>query len=244
MRRFTFDPRNESYPVWSPDGRIIYNSYREGVQNIYRKAEHPIGAEERLTRSPVTQRPTAVSADRRHLIFEESTNLMHLALDGASTPEVLVGTPSDEGNAVLSPDGRWMAYDSNESGQEEVYVRPFPNVNREVFQVSSNGGRSPAWSPPSSELFFVNGSTLHAVTVTLAPAFRHGRPVALFDRPSVLWDARGQTTRGGGYRMYDVSKDGQRFLVAKIGSADDSATTRRGIVVVHNWFENQATLPR
>jgi serine/threonine-protein kinase len=248
LRPFTFGPGFESYPVWAPDGRIVYNASPEGVSNIHRRTGDLTGAEERLTRSPNAQRPTAVSADRHHLIFEERTpnadwNLMQLALDGASTPEPLLTTPYDERNAVLSPDGRWMAYDSNESGQEEVYVRPFPDVKREVYQVSLNGGRSPAWSHKAGELFFVNGSTLHAAAVTLAPTFRHGRPVALFDRPSVLWDARGQTTRGAGYRMYDVSKDGQRFLVAKIG-ADNSAMTRRGIVVVHNWFENQATLPR
>jgi hypothetical protein len=245
LRRFTFDPGYESYPVWSPDGHILYNASADGMaMNIYRRAGDLTGAEERLTRSPVSQRPTAVSADRRHLIFEESTanaawNLMHLALDGTSTPEPLLPSPFDERNAVLSPDGRWMAYDSNESGQEEVYVRPFPDAKREVFRVSSEGGRSPAWSPAGGELFFVNGSTLHAVAVQLTPAFRHGRPVALFDRPSVLWDARGQTTRGGGYRMYDVSRDGQRFLVAKLG-ADDPATPRHSIVVVHNWFENAA----
>jgi len=119
-------------------------------------------------------------------------------------------------------------------------VRPFPKVNREVFQVSSNGGRSPAWSADGRELFFVNGTTLYAVAVHLAPTFRHGSPAALFDRPSVLFDAR-QVTRGGAYRMYDVSRDGQRFLVVKVAGTDDPATTRLSIVLLHNWFENVAS---
>jgi serine/threonine-protein kinase len=185
-----------------------------------------------------------VSPDERHLIFGETTtdtasNLMLLTLDGRSTSEVLLSTPFDEENADLSPDGRWMAYESNESGREEVYVRPFPDVNREVFKVSSNGGRSPAWSPSGGELFFVNGTTMHAVTVQVAPTFRHGRPATLFDRPSVLFDGR-NVTRGGSKRMYDVSKDGQRFLVVKVAGTDDADTARHSIVVVHNWFENAA----
>jgi hypothetical protein len=202
------------------------------------------GVEERLTRSPEHQRPFAVSADARHLIFgEEATdtaeNLMLLALDGASTPEPLLRTPFDEENASLSPDGRWMAYESNETGQTEVYVRPFPDVNREVFRVSSNGGRSPVWSPRGSELFFVNGTTMHAVGVQLAPTFRHGSPTALFDKPSVLFDGR-NVARGGTKRMYDVSKDAQRFVVVKMAGADDPAAARHNIVVVHHWFENAA----
>ena len=98
MLRFTFEPRNESYPVWSRDGRILYNAARETVQNIFRRAGDLNGTEERLTRGPRNQRPLAVSADRRHLVFEESTtdtawDLMRLALDGASTPEPLLRTP-------------------------------------------------------------------------------------------------------------------------------------------------------
>ena len=242
LRRFTFE--GGSYPLWSPDGHIVFNSSREGVGNIYRRAGDSNGGENRLTRGPNSQRPLAVSADGRHLIFEESTtdaawNLMRLTLDGASSPEVLLKTPFDERNADLSPDGRWMAYDSNETGATEVYVRPFPDVSREVFRVSSSGGRSPAWSPGGRELFFVNGTTLYSVAVQLAPTFRHGAPIALFDKPSVIFDAR-QFTRGSAARQYDVSKDGQRFLAMKVADADDPAATRHSIVVVHNWFENAA----
>ena len=134
-----------------------------------------------------------------------------------------------------------MAYDSNETGETEVYVRPFPDVNREVFQVSSNGGRTPGWSPSGGELFFAKGTTLYSVAVRLAPTFRHGPPIALLDKPSVIFDAR-QFTRGGAARQFDVSKDGQRFLAMKIADADGPATTRHSIVVLHNWFENAPTL--
>jgi hypothetical protein len=244
LRPFTFEPGYETYAVWSRDGRIIYNSQREGAQNIFRRAGDLAGVEERLTRSPYNQRPLAVSANERYLVFGEPApdtewNLMLLALDGTSTPELLLSTPFDEANASLSPDGRWMAYESNETGRTEVYVRPFPDVKREVFRVSSDGGRSPVWSPNGGELFFVNGSTMHAVAVQLAPTFRHGRPAAMFDKPSVLFDGR-NVTRGGTQRMFDVSKDGQRFLVVKMVGADDPATTRHSLVIVRHWFEGVA----
>jgi serine/threonine-protein kinase len=248
LQRFTFEPRDESYPVWSRDGRIIYNSIRDGVQNIFRRTSDLGGNEERVTSGPNNQRPLTVSADGRQLIFEESTtdnawNLLRLTLDGVATPDVVLATPFDERNADLSPDGRWLAYDSNETGRTEVFVRPFPDVTREVFQVSSNGGRTPAWSPAGGELFFTNGATLYSVAVQLSPGFRHAPPVALFDKPSVLFDGR-QLPRGSAARQYDVSRDGRRFLAMKMANADDSAVSRLGIVVVQNWFENAAASAR
>ena len=246
LMRLTFGPGVNTYPVWTRDGRIIHNSGREGVQNLSRRATDGTGAEERLTRGPNNQRSLAISPDQRTLIFEESTadmawNLMRVALDGASTAEVLLRTPFDERNADLSPDGRWMAYESNESGQAEVYVRPFPNVSDAVYRVSSNGGRSPAWAPNGREVFFVNGTEMYSVAVQPGATFRHASAVTLFDAPSVLFDTR-QMEGGGAHRMYDVSKDGQRFLVVKYAGADDPVTARHSIVVVHNWFEN-ATIP-
>ncbi len=95
------------------------------------------------------------------------------------------------------------------------------------------------WSPGGRELFFVNGTTMYSVAVQLAPTFRHGSPATLFDRPSVLFDAR-RVTRGSASRMYDVSSDGQRFLVVKMAGADDPAAIGHSIVIVHHWFENAA----
>ncbi len=242
LQRLTFDPGTDTYPIWTHDGRIILNSSRQGRQNVYRRAADGTGAEERLTQSSSNQRPLALSPGDRDLVFEQQTpesawDLMRVVPDGSSTAEVLLNTPFDERNADLSPDGRWMAYESNESGQTEVYVRPFPNVKDAIYRVSTNRGRSPAWAPSGRELFFVNGSTMYAVAVQLAPTFRHGSPVALFDAPSILFDTR-QMAGGGAYRMYDVSRDSQRFLTVKYAGTGDPATARHSIMLVHNWFDN------
>ncbi len=243
LMRLTFAPSSDTYPVWSRDGRIIHGSLRQGWQNLYRRSADRGGTEERLTEAPANQRPLARSPDDRQLIFEENTtdtawNLMRLTLDGTATAEPLLRTKFDERNAALSPDGQWMAYESNETGPTEVFVRPFPNVTDAVFRISQTGGRSPVWSPAGGELFFVNGTTLDSVGVQFAPRFRYGSPVALFDSPSTFFD--GRQANGSAYRMFDVSQDGQRFLVLKNAGAVDSAATRLSIVVVHNWFENAA----
>ena len=240
LMRLTFAETADTYPVWLGSNHLINSGARP--QNIFRRRADRGGGEERLTQAPTNQRALAVSPDDRQLIFEENTtdnawNLMRLTLDGVSTPQPLLRTRFDERNAALSPDGRWMAYESNETGQTQIFVRPFPNVNDAVFRISQDGGRSPVWSPAGGELFFVNGTTMYSVGVQLAPAFRYESPKALFDAPDTLFDAR-QTLIGGAYRMYDVSKDGQRFLVVKVGRADDPSKTRQSLVVVHNWFEN------
>ena len=90
---------------------------------------------------------------------------MLLSLDGTPRVEPLLQTPFDERNAAISPDGRWMAYESNESGQSQIYVRPFPNVADARYQISTGGGRTPAWAPDGHDLFFVNRTSMMAVTV-------------------------------------------------------------------------------
>jgi eukaryotic-like serine/threonine-protein kinase len=243
LMRVTFAPMADSYPLWSRDGRIIHSSVREGSQNIYSRSADRSGSEERLTPAR-TGRPLALSPDGRQLIFEQNNtdtawDLMRLQLDGVSAPVALLRTRFDERNAAISPDGRWMAYESNETGQTEVFVRPFPGVDAAVFRISQTGGRSPVWSPAGGELFFVNGTTMYAVSLQLTPTFRYASPVALFDSPSTLFDGR-QSLNGGAVRMYDVTRDGRRFVVVKNAETSDPAAARQSIVVVHNWFENAA----
>ena len=243
--RLTFEASGEMYPVWMPDGQsIIYSSARNGSQNLYRRASDGTGLETRLTTSVNSQRSTSISPDGTHLVFEENApktawDLGMLTLDGAMRATSFVQLQFDERNPEISPDGRWLAYESNESGQEQVYVRPFP-AGDALFQISSEGGRTPAWAPNGGELFFAEGNSLMAVPVSSKGSFIHGNATKLFEGLSLVFDARaassGPKTPGGAYRMYDVSPDGKRFLmVREVASRPSSAPV--SMVVVLNWFE-------
>jgi serine/threonine-protein kinase len=232
-----------SFSLWTPDGRhIIFEMVRDapGVTNLYRRAIDGTGIDERLTTSPHAQRPTAISPDGTRVVLEElmpsaDYDFMLLSLNGTPRVEPLLQTPFDERNATISPDGRWMAYESNETGQSQIYVRPFPNVADARYQVSTGGGRTPAWAPDGHDLFFVNRTSVMAVTTQLTPAFSSGNPRNLFDAPSMALDGRlfSATTK----RMYDVSRDGQRFLMFKEGASSSDGAAPASMIVVQNWFE-------
>ncbi len=115
---------------------------------------------------------------------------MRLSLKGTARVEPLLSTPFDERDATISPDGRWMAYESNESGQSQVYVRPFPIVGTQLHQISTAGGRTPLWSPTGRELFFVDHASVLAAPVQLTPGFSAGNPTRLFDTRSFVVDGR------------------------------------------------------
>jgi len=125
----------------------------------------------------------------------------------------------------FSPDGHWLAYASDESGRWEVYVQPYPRLGGK-WQVSTEGGTEPAWNPTGRELFYRAGTRMMAVPVTFQPEFSAGKPVALFEGP---WLPTPRTTPN-----YDVSRDGQRFLMLKSADEDQGA---QQIVVVQNWLE-------
>ena len=131
----------------------------------------------------------------------------------------------------ISPDGRWMAYMSDESGQNEVYVRPFPEVNKGRWQVSTGGGKSPLWSPNSRELFYLSSDSVMAVTVQTEPTFSLGTPKTLFRLTYIAG-----STSGG--MPWDISPDGKRFLMMKeAGSTSKPAEAPRKINIVVNWTE-------
>ncbi len=154
---------NESYPTWTPDGlRVVFSSTREGPPNLFWRAADGTGAVERLTDSPNEQDAYAFSPDGTRLVFREirpdtGEDLGVLSMEGDRSTAPLVVTEFVERNAELSPDGRWIAYESNASGSFEVYVRPFPAVDEGQWLVSTNGGQRPLWSPDGRELFYLSG---------------------------------------------------------------------------------------
>jgi serine/threonine-protein kinase len=162
---------------------------------------------------------------------------MMLRLDGAAKGRdqalPLLNTAADERNATIAPNGRWIAYESNKTGQFQIYVKPFPNVNDSEHQISTAGGRTPLFGPNGRELFYVSGYALMTVPVQSAPTFATGNPRVLIDAPSIILDGRLLANTG---RTYDVSRDGERFLLLKDDAAIARSTSRPGIIVVQNWF--------
>src|SRR5262245_8810958 len=155
LRRLTFDPGVDSFPVWTPDGRrIIFASAPESnplPSVLYSQAADGSGQPERLAEGASGQTPQSVSPDGTRLIFRQSDpktaiDLYTLPLSGEHRPSPLIRTPFAEQNAEISPDGRWVAYQSNESGRDEIYVRTFPDAESGRWQVSTDGGSKPLWS--------------------------------------------------------------------------------------------------
>jgi serine/threonine-protein kinase len=244
LTRFTFDPANDQYPVWSPDSRrLLFASARAGVFNLFWQAADGTGAVERLTEGPNTQYAHTMTPDGSRVIFREDGPQQHdllllplqpprrpqLPSQGFGEPRPLVQTIFSERNAELSPDGRWLAYESNESGREEIYVRPFPDVRGGQWQVSTGGGRLALWSRNGQELFYVSpDGTLMAVRVETASPWRSSTPARIL---------QGQYFFGiaGTGRTYDIAPDGKRFLMIKEGGGTEAAP--QNLVVVQNWFE-------
>jgi Tol biopolymer transport system component len=221
--RFTFDAAQDRVPLWSPDGtRIAFASNRAGTYDLYLKAASGAGVEEGLLASPQTKIPTDWSADGRFLLChsvdpQANSDLWVLPLEGDRTPGVFLQTPFDERYGTFSPDGRWVAYQSNESGRDEIYIRPFGAAAASgagaaaggQWQVSTAGGIYPRWRADGKELFYLNpaGAMMAAPIAVTGATLAPGAPVALF--PTRI--AGGGTDIGQG-RNYDVTRDG-RFLI-------------------------------
>jgi serine/threonine-protein kinase len=215
-------------PVWSPDGeRVAFSSNRRGAGgvDVYWKAAHGRGNAERLLAGDHARFPRSFSPDGRTLAITEYhsellRNILLLHLDGPAEPVSLLATRFDEYSPMISPDGRWLAYVSDESGRDEVYVQPFPE-GAGRWTISTGGGREPVWSPDGRELFYRRGNTVMAVAVTATPAFQAGRPEVLF---------QGRFQQGVyGSHGYDISPDGQRFLMVEPGA--ESALDRIHVVL-------------
>lgn len=229
--RFTFDPNTDRRPVWSPDGtRVVFSSNRSGVDNLYQRLATGAGGDELLLSSDHTMIADDWSKDGRFLLYEQhragtNRDLWILPMTGDRKPFLFLQTEFDETHAQFSPDSRWIAYVSNESGRPEVYVQSFP-ASGGKWQVSVDGGDQPQWRPDAKEIFYMRPDRkLMAVSVTAGDSFQQGAPAALFQ-------TRVETSNSTGARNnYLVTADGQRFLVNNI--ILDSGS--QPINVVINW---------
>jgi serine/threonine-protein kinase len=228
LTRLTFDRSGDIFPVWTPDGaRIVFR--RDGGNAVLWRSADGTGTEERLRAGSGV--PMSFAPDGRSLLLTDAGDIRLLPLDGKSEATPLVQTNFSEGLAEISSDGRWLAYQSNESGQNQVYVRPFPDVNSGRWQVSPAGGTHPAWARSGRELFYRDAAgALTTVPIQTTPAFRAGNPTRLFDT---------KYHSAVNMRSYDVTPDGRRFLMIKDLPATEQTkdTTPASIVVVLNWLE-------
>jgi serine/threonine-protein kinase len=253
LTRLTFEPSGDQFPVWTPDGRrLLFSSQRAGAFNVYLQAADGSGAAERLTDGKYGQHPTSVSPDGSRVVFQEGSqtmgrDLVLLTLDDATGvsasssddrgrnprrhAQPLLQTPFEERNGVISPDGRWLAYESDSSGRFEIYVRPFPDVGDGQWQISTAGGTRPRWARTGRELFYLapDGALMAVRVDARDTTWSAGTPAKILEARYFSGDGRLGTT-------YDVSPDGQRFLMIKRADRDPS-TPPPQIVVVKNWFE-------
>jgi Tol biopolymer transport system component len=230
--RFTFDPAIEVSPLWSSDGgRIVFSSDRDGRMNLYQRAASGAGQDEALLKSDNAKFAVDWSADGRFILYQDqgpttSTDLWILPLSGDQKPFPFLQTEFAEVQGRFSPDGRWIAYTSNESGTWQVYVQSFP-ASGGKWQVSTDGGAQPQWRRDGREIFYLSADRkLMAVDVKGdGTTFDRGVPKALFD-------LRVQTVGLPGPRnFYVAAADGRRFLVASVPEERISTPT----TVVMNW---------
>ncbi len=232
-KRFTIDPAVDSGPVWSPDGsRIAFASNREGVLDLYMRPAGGIGGEETLVKNNNPKYVDDWSRDGKFLIYAEQNpktkrDLWVLPMEGDRKPAMFLQTEFNESEAKFSPDGHWVAYESDESGKIEVYVRPFPkNGSGSELVVSNGGGSQPRWRRDGKEVFyFADGGKLMAVDVTTSPALKIGVPHLLFQAAIFGGGLSNEILR------WDAASDGQRFLINTVPGENVSAP----ITVVLNW---------
>ena len=241
FNRVTTDPAADYGPIWTMDGsRLVFGSRREGSDELFWTLADGTGTPERVA-SPegnvVLIQPEAVTPDGTTLLFDEvsagsgiSVSIGIVSLERDATADLLIADEFITAAPAVSPDGRWIAYHSDLSGQLEVYVERFPDLgNRQP--ISTNGGAVPRWSPDGTELFYqsLDGRQLLAVSIVTEPRFTTGVPEVLFE--GAYLPPSGQN------RSYDLTPDGGRFVMIKASDATSDADESPQIILVQNWFE-------
>jgi len=241
--RLTVDGGDNTRPMWwvHPDGeRVVFTSTEDQGFGIFWRRADGAGRVERLLSSPIPGRPTArsFSPDGNYLALDNvpgsNVDIAIVSLAGEPVVEARIATDSSEQRPTISPNGQWIAYQSDESGTIELHVRPFPHVNAGNWLVSidDGSGTNPRWAPDGRELFYVNGETIIRTTVETEPAFASGVPEPLFERPGVPLYFYGPEAVG-----FEVASDGERFLMLRATNLDDDALMPKQFVAVNNWFE-------
>jgi serine/threonine-protein kinase len=224
LSRLTFEWDNQ-YPTWMPDGkRVVFRSDRTGVFNLYSQQWDGSGPAERLTESPDSQFASSWTRDGNVAAFVDNGPktgfdiwLLMVAPERRVRP--LIQTPFNEFFPTFSPDGHWLAYVSDETGRQEVYIRPFPSLGAK-WQISTDGGMAPVWEPQhGQELYYQNGGKLMAVAIQTHPTLVAAAPRLLFDGPYKA--------------LYDVGRDGRFIMIEHKPSEEPSPQ----ITLVQNWFE-------
>jgi serine/threonine protein kinase len=228
--RFTFDPAQDLFAMWSPDGsRIVFSSDRQGPRNLYQRSATGAGKEELLLKTDFNTYPNDWSADGRFILYivndaKTQIDMWVLPLFGDQKPFPFLQTEANERGARFSPDGRWIAYISDESGINQVYVQSFP-ASGGKWQVSTNGGHFLAWKHDGQELLYVSSDKkMMAVDVKgEGTTFEVGAPKALFDLRVPSFNAP--------HVQFAVTADGQKFLIANTFGENSSVP----ITVALNW---------
>ncbi len=240
LTKVTSDPALDRNPVWTPDGqRLIYSSARSGVSNLFWQRADGSGEATRLTTSPNIQFPGSLHPSTRFLAFSEirpqtGADLLILPLEGdeargwkPGTPTVFLNGQFTEQQARFSPDGQWLAYESNESGNLEIYVRPFPGPGSKE-QISTAGGTTAVWSRVRRELLYLapNGRIMVVPYTAAAGAFRAEKPRVWSETPVQLRPAFGAT--------FDLHPDGERVAMAPVTEATAGPTH---VTLIFNFFD-------
>ena len=231
----TFDPANDGWPAWSPNGdQIAYSSLRSGT-DIYLISSDGLGEPRVLTARPMNEWVSDWSPDRQYVVYNVQVqdqkkviiDWWMVPLTGDQAPVPFTDTPQTTAEPAISPDGRYVAYEDNSSGRYEVYVQSFPS-GRGRWLVSTGGGVQPRWNGKGDELFYVEGDRLMAVPIDTERGFTYGDPQPVFTAAEVGVQSLGTWTS----HFYDVTDDGQRFVVVQ---AVEEVTPQTTVTIVENW---------
>jgi len=226
--RFTFGSSREFLPIWHPDGlRLAYTSEVGKSRTCFLKSVDGTGEPKELSSGYAVD----FTKDGKYVILvrtgkDAQDDIWYMTMEGEKEAVAFLDSPADEDWLAISPDGKFLAYESDETGRDEIYIKPFPGGGGK-WQASVDGGRRPLWSKNGDELFFTRENDLYALSVQSDPDVVLGAPQKLF----------GGTEIGVSLiRRYDVDTDGKRFVVVQTQDPEDEDQLNNSFVVVENWF--------